>query len=269
MKSTKKIKKEERKIPEKKRKALEELINLFKTKKTFLLASIKGLPSRQFNEIKKKLRQKVIIKVPKKTILLKALNEIKDSEIEKFKEKIKEDTAIFFSDINPFELSLILSDNQSPTKAKAGDIPEEDIVIEPGPTSLVPGPAISELSSVGLKVSVEGGKIAIKQQHIIAKAGEPIKENVANVLGKLDIQPIKIGFEPIAAYDSQRKKLYGTIKIDKKGFLNELKENIKKALGFAVNIKYPTKESITFFIRKAGIEEKAIEKIIKSKEGVN
>jgi len=172
------------------------------------------------------------------------------------------DVALFFSNLDAFELSGLLSDNQSPTKARAGDIAPEDINVEPGPTSLVPGPAISELSGVGLKVAVEGGKLAIKQPATIVRAGEVIKENVAGVMAKLDIKPMKVGFEPIAAYDSKSDKVYAGIKIDKKKAHEELKQAIGKALGFAVSVRYLVKETLSYFLAKANAEEKAVQSII-------
>jgi large subunit ribosomal protein L10 len=159
-------------------------------------------------------------------------------------------------------LSALLSDNQSPAKAKAGDIVQEDITIEPGPTELPPGPAISELSAVGLKVAVESGKLAIKNTHVIVKKGDAVKDNVASVLAKLNINPMKVGFEPLAAYNSKEDKVYVGIKIDKKKAYEELREMIGKALGFAVNIRYPVIETIKFLFAKASAEEKVIQSII-------
>lgn len=182
--------------------------------------------------------------------------------MQKLKEYTTADIALFFSNIEAFELSALLSDNQSPKKAKAGDIAPNDITIDPGPTDLVPGPAISELSNVGLKVAVEGGKLAIKQGAIVTNKGEKISEKVASVLGKLNILPMKVGFIPIAAYDALSDRIYPDIKIDKEMALEELKTSLTKALGFAVNIKYLTQQTIKYFISKAFMEEKAIEKIL-------
>ncbi len=248
-----------------KKKLIVLLASKIKDSKTILIASTKNLPSSQFHKIKKNLRGKADIKVVKKSVIDRAISSIEKGALQNLKEQIGADTALFFSDIETFELSALLSDNQTPAKAKAGDIALEDVTIEAGPTDLVPGPAISELSSVGLKVAVEGGKISIKQGAVVAKKGEPIKENVANVLGKLNILPMKVGFVPIAAYDSLSGKFYVNIKIDKPAALEELKLSISKALGFALNIKYTTKETISRFITKAALEEKIIEKLIENK----
>ncbi len=256
---------EKRQVPEAKKKQVEELAKKMRESKTFLIASTKGLPGSQFHQIKKKLRGKAEIMVAKKTIVLRALDKVEKGALKHIKDKIGADVALFFSDLDAFELSALLTDNQSASKARAGDIAPEDITIEAGPTDLIPGPAISELSSVGLKVAVENGKIAIKTAHVVVKKGAVINDKVAGVLGKLGISPMKVGFEPVAAYDSKSDATYTDIKIDKKAVLEALKEAIAKSFGFAVNLAYPTHETIGFIIAKAGLQGAAIEKIVESK----
>ncbi|MEK6933510.1 MAG: 50S ribosomal protein L10 [Nanoarchaeota archaeon] len=254
-------------IPEYKINAVGDIAKKIKESNTVLIASIKGLPSSQFHEIKKSLRGKAEIKVAKKSIVLRALDGLIKEGVRDLEKYVSSDVALFFSDLDTFELSALLSENQSPAKAKAGDIAPEDIIIEPGPTSLVPGPAISELSSVGLKVAVEGGKLAIKQGATVAHKGEIIKENVASVIAKLDILPMRVGFEPIVAYDAKEKKVYTGIKVDKKKTLEELKMAFSKSLGFSVNIKYLSNDNIKYFIIKAVREEKAIENLFNKTAG--
>jgi len=255
----------DREIPEEKLNAVKELTNKMKKSGTILVASTKKLPSSQFHEIKKNLRGKAEIVVAKKSLVLRAIENVKKASVDELKKYIVADSALFFSEMDPFTLSGTLADNQSPTRAKTGDIVPEDVVVEPGPTDLIPGPAISELSGVGLKVAVEGGKLAIKQGATIVRAGEKVKENVASVMAKLGITPLKVGFEPVAAYDSKADKVYVGIKIDKKKTLEDLRSLIGKALGFAVGREYPTKETISFIIGKAGREEKVIQGLVDKK----
>ena len=252
----------EKEIPQQKVKIVADLIAKIKKTPTILIASTKKLPSSQFHEIKKNLRGKAEIVIAKKSLVLRALNEVKRASLDELKAYVVADSALFFSTMDPFSLSGMLSENQSPTKAKAGDIAPEDISIDPGPTDLVPGPAISELSGVGLKVAVEGGKLAIKIGAVVARKGEPIKDNVASVIGKLGITPMKVGFEPVAAYDASADKVYTGIKIDKKKALEELRDLIGKALGFAIGRGYPTAQTIGFIIGKAGREEKALQALV-------
>src|SRR3989344_5936250 len=257
----------EKAIPAYKIERVAQLKEAIITHKTLLIASTNKLPSSQFHEIKKKLRGKADVCVAKKSLVVRAIDATKNTALEPLKKHIVADIALFFSDLDPFALSGLLADNQSPAKAKAGDIAPEDIHVEPGPTDLVPGPAISELSGVGLKVAVEGGKLAIKQPATIAKQGEAIKDNVASVMGKLGIFPMRVGFEPVAAYDMKDKKVYVGIKIDKKGTLASLREIIGKSRGFAIAIEYVSKDTVAYFISKAGLEERAIQKLLDVRAG--
>ncbi len=249
-------------VSEEKKRYVGLLQEMFTKNKSVLIASSKGLPSSQFQEIKKKFRGKAAFVVAKKTSVLRALSGVQKGALQNLKNYIQADNVLIFSDIDVFELSGMLVESQSPTKARIGDIAPEDIVIEPGPTDLLPGPAISELSGVGLKVAVEGGKLSIKKGATVVKRGEPIQEKVVNVLGKLNILPMKVGFIPLAAYDGLNDVVYENIKIDRKAALEELRQVIRNAFGFAVHISYTTKETISFILGKARREEMVIEKII-------
>jgi|SRR3989344_7931474 len=266
IKKEKPAKDEIRTVPEYKIKLVETLANKIRKSKTVLIASTKGLPSSQFHEIKKKMRGTAEISVAKKNLVLKAIAKVEKGALQNLKEQIGADIALFFSDMDAFELSGLLSESKSPAKAKSGDISPEDIIVEAGPTELVPGPAISELSAVGLKVIVEKGKLAIKDSATIVKAGQVIKENVASVMAKLNISPMNVGFEPLAAYDAVSDKVYVGIKVDKKGTLESLHDSIKRGLGFAINVKYPTAETVKFYIYKAANEEKALSAIAQKAE---
>ena len=253
----KKKSKIEREIPEAKLKAVAELEHLIKNNKTFLICSIKGLPGKQFQAIKKKIRDIAKVKVVKKTIAIRAI-ESSGIEIKKMSEYVKEDSALLFSNVDTFELAGILSENKNPVGAKTGQIAPDDVEIEPGPTELVPGPVISELGALGLKIAIEDGKISIKEKKVIVKAGQVINEAAAGLMSKLDIKPFTVGYEPLVAYDHKEKKIFLNIKIDKTKTLEDLKHAFSRALAFAVKIAYPCGESIRYLLGKAASHEKAI-----------
>ena len=255
--------KRENPIPQSKIKSLKELAELIKTKKTILIASIKDIPASQFQEIGKKLRGKAIVKVPKKSLIFRALDSSEEESVKAIKEKIGNSVAVLFSDLDCFDLAWELVKNKSPAKAKAGQLAPEDIGVEAGPTELIPGPAVSELGSLGIQIQIEKGKIHIKKSKIIVKEGEEISANAADVMNKLDIKPFSIGFIPVCAFDNQEKKLYVDINIDREGTVKELKSSYSRALPFAVEIGYITDGTIRFLIGKAGMHEKALGKLVK------
>jgi len=247
-------------ISEGKKKIVNELANLIKSKRTILLASIKNLPANQFQEICKKLRGKAVVKVVKKNLVLRALENSGEKSAKKLEGIIDRDIAILFSDVDAFELAAELIDNKIPTKAKQGQEAPEDIEVKSGPTNLTPGPAVSELGAMGIQIKIEGGKIIISKPKIIAKKGEKISQKAVDIMNKLDIKPFSISFVPLAAIDTKEDKLYNNISIDKEKTLKELKEAYSKALAFAIEIGYTTKETIGLLIRKAEKEALILKK---------
>lgn len=248
-------------VSDRKKKVVKELEKLM-TKKTVMVASIKDLPSSQFQDIRKKLREKAEVRVIKKNLVDFALKHSKSEQLKNLMQYVKGDCTLLFSDEDAFLLSGFLSDNKSPAKAKAGQIANEDIRVEAGSTDLLPGPAITELSQVGLRVKVEGGKIAIQESKVLVKCGESISSEKAGILSKLNIIPFKVGLEPIAAYFNNQ--IYSDIKINKEEMLVSLNTNFARGFAFAVEIAYINNETLPFILGKAVIHEKAVSSLIKS-----
>jgi len=249
-------------VSEEKKRKVKELAELMH-KKTVMVISIKGLPSAQFQDIKKKLRNKAKVQVVKKSLINFALDHCGIKELHDLVPYVDDSTAILFSDSDAFEISGILSDEKSPAKAKAGQIAPSNIEVKAGPTELLPGPDISALSAVGLAPKVEDGKIAIMQDKIIAKEGDTITEALASIMAKLDIIPFEVGVEPVAAFDGDDKRVYADIKIDKDAMVGAIMGSYGRALPFAVSIGYVNDTTLDFILAKAGAEGNVIDDLIK------
>ena len=234
---------------------VKELVEAIKTHRTIMMVSVKSLPSPQLQKIKKDIREDAVVKLAKKKIILHAIDEVGIPEMEVLREHIVADSAVIFSNKEGFELAAWLIGHRNPIAAKAGQTANEDIHVEPGVTDLMPGPDIS----VGLKVAVEEGKIAIKEPHIILKDGQEVTPEVASVLLKLGIKPFKIGLNPMVIYDTQDKKIYVGIKINKEETLNDLLTARSKALGFAQSLEYYCKDTIGYFLAKANAHAQGLE----------
>ena len=248
-------------ISERKKKIVKELGNMM-GKRTLLIASIKNLPCAKLQEIRKKLRGKAQMKIAKKNLIDFALEHANNPALKDLIAYVKEDSALLFSDEDAFVLSAFLSENKSKSKAKAGQVATEDIMVEAGATDLPPGPDISALSGVGLKVKIEGGKIAIQDNKVLVKAGQVVKPEIAAILAKLNITPFKIGLEPLAAFSDG--KIYVGIKVDKEEGINQLRGMYARAIAFAVTLNYPTRETLSFVLGKAQAHENALAGLIKS-----
>jgi large subunit ribosomal protein L10 len=256
----------EKAIPKKKLEAVEELTNLIKESRSIVMVSVKDLPSSQYQQIKKKLRENAEIKVIKKNIINKAIDNIEKGSIKNLKKYLKEDIALIFSKLDPFELSAILSKNKSAARAKIGQEVPEDIEVEAGPTELIPGPVVSELGGLGIPFAIEDGKINIKQSKIILKAGEKVTEAAASIMSKLDMKPMSVGLEPVLAYDAKEDKIFEDIKVDSEALIEEMKTLSGKALAFAVSIAYACKDTIKFLLAKAKSHEDALSGLIKEEK---
>ena len=253
-------------VSEVKKKVVKELAELIKKKKTFLIVSIKGIPASQFQEMVKKLRDRVVVKVPKRNLIIRALETSGDENMKSMESRINENVAMLFSDMDCFELAAELVKNKSPAKAKAGQEAPEDIEVPAGPTDLVPGPAISELGAVGIQIQIDKGKIAIKEAKVVAKKGQKITGPVADILSKLDIKPFSISLVPLGGYDSTEKKAYLNININIEETISELKTAFSKALPFAIEIGYVSNDTIKLLLQKAGRHELAIENLTHTSE---
>lgn len=242
-----------------KAKKVRELVEKINKSRSLMIVSIKGLPSRQFQDIKKSIRKDVFIKVEKKNILLRSIKEIKKPIAMELEKHISDSCAFAISELEGYELAGILAKKKTPVFAKAGQIAPHDIEVKEGPTDLVPGPAISELGALGIQISVENGKIAIKKDKVVAKEGQVITEGVAAVLMKLAIQPFSVGLDPVSVYDIKEDKVYTDLVIDSDAAIKELKESAGRALGFAQKIKYYCKETIGYFLAKANMEGIALQ----------
>ena len=244
-----------------KQKQVTELAEKIKNAKTLMIVSVKGLPSKQFQEIKKSIRGHALIKITKKNIMLRALKETGKESALSLEKEIKENSAFAISDIEGYELAGILSKKKNPVFAKAGQIAPEDIEVKEGPTDLVPGPAISELGSLGIQVAVENGKITIKKNKVIVKKDNEINDVAASILQKLNIQPFNVGLKPRVIYDIKNEDIYKNIHIDSEETVEQLKSTAGKSLGFAQKIVYYCKETIGYLLAKAYLEAEKLKEL--------
>ncbi|MFA5992203.1 MAG: 50S ribosomal protein L10 [Candidatus Pacearchaeota archaeon] len=245
------------------------IVKLIESHNTIMLVSIKSLPSRQFQKIKKDLSKDTQVIIAKKRMVNLAIDESKKENLKDLKEYVREDVAVLISQVDAFELSARLADSKSPVKAKVGQIAEADISVEAGPTDLAPGPVVSELGGLGLKIEIKAGKIEIKEAKVIVKKDQAISEGAVSIMSKLNITPFSVGLTPIAAYDSKDKKVFSDLVIDKKSTLITLREMFSKSVAFAVSQAYVCKETLSYLLARASSHEQAIANLVGSESNDN
>lgn len=222
------------------------------------LLDMHKMPARQLQAIRDSLRSAAVIKMSKKSLLQMAIKNSKKKNIGELLNYVKGEPAIILTNENPFRLFSLIKNARSPAAAKANDIAPNDIVVQKGSTGLPPGPAISTLQKVGLKTTVQGGKIAVAQDKVVVKAGEGISDDVVGVLNLLKLEPMEIGLELVAAYEDGAFYEKQTLDIDVNGFLAEMRVCVAHAVNLSVYAGYPTRLTIELMLQRAFSEAREL-----------
>ncbi|MEM4397583.1 MAG: 50S ribosomal protein L10 [Candidatus Woesearchaeota archaeon] len=246
-------------VSEKKKKIVSELVELINKYPIIGIVNMSNLPAKQVQGMRAKLRGKNILRMTKKTLMKHAFEQSNKKELVKFEEYMKESMpALIFSEENPFKLYAELQKTKTKAAAKAGQKAPKDIVVQAGPTPFSPGPIIGQLGKLGLKTGIEGGKIVIKQDSVVAKKGDTINAELAGVLARLGIEPMEIGLDLIAVYENGTIYTSEVLHIDEKEYANKIMTAYNEAFNLAVYIAYPTKETIKTLLGKAHNDAKAL-----------
>lgn len=240
---------------------LEEIKNLFRKYDTITIGDLTNLPSSTLQKLRKKLQDKIVVKVTKKNLISLAIDQIKEKNLEGLKKSLENSIPVLiFSNEDPFKLYKLIKENKSSAVAKPGQISPKDIIIPAGPTNFPPGPIIGELGAVGLQTGVEGGKIAIKKEKLIVKANEIIKQDVAAVLSKLGVEPIEIGLNIVSSYKDNIIYDRLTLDVNEESYINDLRLANAQAFILAEKINYLNKDNIRLLLKKAYITSLSLSK---------
>lgn len=221
------------------------------------VASISGLKSRQFNAIKKKLRGQAELIVARKNLLKLAIEKTKP-ELKALEEQMTGAEILILSNLDAFKLFKLLKQNKTKTAAKAGQIAPSDIVVQAGETNLAPGPVLTELKQAKIDAKIQGPKIVITKDAVVAKAGQPITPQVANVLSKLAIEPMEVGIELKTAYENGTLYPADILNVDEAAILAEIAACHQKALNLAVYAEIFNSATMEILLMKASREAKAL-----------
>jgi len=224
-----------------------------------------NVPSAQLQKMRSSLKKILLIKMFKSRLIKLAINDLKDSKkgLVDLLPYITGMPALILTKENPFKMAKSLQKSKTKAPAKIGQKAPNDITILAGPTPFTPGPVMGELGQLGLKTMVVEGKISIKEDKIIVKEGEVINSKVASLLSKLKIEPMEIGLNLTAAYESGLIYKKDVLSIDDKVYLQNLKNASLDAIKLAFSIEYPEKSIIDLLIKKSYNEGKSLASYIK------
>lgn len=247
-------------VSEQKKKVVSGLVKLLTSYPVIGVLNLESLPSGMLQKVRNQQRDQFVVVMAKKRLILIAIEQaaLKVKGLDKLKEFVSGNTALLFTKLNPFGLQKVLNKAKSPTGAKPGQIAPRDLIIPAGPTSFSPGPIIGELGALGIKAGIEGGKVAVKQEKIVAKEGDVLDQKAVSLLMKFGIEPMELMVNMVAAIEDGVVFKQEILMVDEEQYLNNLKTMAREALNLAVFIKFPTKESVTILVTKAAREANAI-----------
>jgi large subunit ribosomal protein L10 len=165
--------------------------------------------------------------------------------------QVEDQTAVLAAEGNPFALYQQFQRTRSPTPARGGETAPADIVVPGGTTSFKPGPIVGELQHAGFPAAIEKGKVVLKKDTTIVRAGDTISREVATLLTRLDIFPLEVGLTLRAVVEGDVFYPTTVLAVDLDAQRAELVRAARRALGLALEIGYATPATAPLLLTKA------------------
>lgn len=254
-------------------KEVEELTKLITSHPVIGIAQIGGIPAPQMQQMRENLRKDVFIRSSKNSLISLALKEAEKQVkgITNLSEFINGQTAIITTNMNSFKLYKTLKATRTKAPAKGGEIAPEDIEIKAGDTPFKPGPIVGELQKVGIPAAIQSGKVVIKNDKVLVRAGEKISRDMAQMLTRLEIYPIEIGISLNGVFEDGYIFRPDILDVDVDEYLARIREAASTAFALAVETAWITKETIRPLLIKSYLQSTAlsIEAGIPTKETIS
>ncbi|HTW76287.1 MAG TPA: 50S ribosomal protein L10 [Thermoplasmata archaeon] len=218
------------------------------------LIGIRGVPASALQSMRRELRQRGHpIRVATNSSIRHAVENAskKRPSLRPLLEKVEDQTAVMSAEGNPFALYQELRRTRSPTPARGGEIAPSDITVPAGTTNFKPGPIVGELQHAGFPAAIEKGKVVLKKDTTIVKAGGVISREVAGMLTRLEVFPLEVGLDLRAVVDGDTFYPPEVLSIDLDAQRAALARAARAALGLAVEVGYATKETAPLLLTKA------------------
>jgi len=241
--------------PEKKVRTIEETSELLRKYKYVFVIDIHGVSNRVLKEYRLKLRRiDSVMKHVKNTLFRIALEKTFGKVSEDIQKVLTGENIFIFTNMNPIELIKWIEENAVRREAKPGDKAPFEIIIPAGDTGLSPGPILSKFGKLRVPTRVQGGKIWVVKDTVVAKPGDTISPELAEILQKLKIRPI---FESLRVKSIivEGKRAITTEELLRtfEEFKNMIPDAAKYAVNLAINAEIMIPETVPVLIQKACI----------------
>jgi large subunit ribosomal protein L10 len=228
-----------------------DLSNFINEFNVIAFASLNKVRAAQLQELAKRFRSEIFMKVSKNILVKRALEQSNKPNIQDLASHLTGSNTLLFTNMNPFTLSLMLEKNKIKTTAKAGDIAPDDIIIPAGNTGLPPGPAISELNDAGIRTRIDAGSVWVIRETTVANKGDEIQPRIASVLSKLDVKPLEVGLRVVAAYEDGLIFSTDQLLPDMDALRIQFTDASTHAYNLAMATSYPTSQTMRSLLQLA------------------
>jgi len=232
---------------------VKDLMQIISDKPVVGLINIKGIPGPQIQKMRQKLHDKAVIKIAKNKLLLMALENMEEKKegLIEMVSTLDGQMGIIGTNMNPFKLFQELEKSKAPAPVKGGETAPEDIEINAGDTGFKPGPIVGELQRVGIPAAIEEGKVVIKADKLLVKAGDIISRDIATMLTRLEIYPLTVGLDLRAVFEEGIIFKKKDLDVDPQQFIDNMVMGSSQAFNLAVNINYVNSITILPLIQTA------------------
>ena len=237
--------------PKRKTQMYQQLQELPKKYKVLALVRMEKVRASQILPLRKKLREDVEFVSIKDKVAQKALENVDVPGIKDIVSKLTGQCLFMFTNMSPFKLNVLLAKNKIMLPARGGDIASVDVVVPAKNTGIAPGPMLTEFKNAKIPTKIDQGTIWITKDTIPAKKGEVISEQLAALLGKMDIKPVEAGIVLESALEEGLVYAKEDMVIDVEQFAQELVLAHQEAISLSIEIAYVTPENVEQILAKA------------------
>jgi len=238
--------------PEKKE-VVATLVRRLESAPVVAVVKIQGIPAPQFQAMRAQLRGTAELTVSKNNLLRIALREAAAtrSGLDALAAVIDGQTAVVTAAMNPFRLFKHLEATKAPAAARGGEAAPEDIWVREGETPFKPGPVVGDLQKAGIPAAIERGKVIIKKDKLLVKAGDRIPRDVAQVLARLDIRPLIVGLDTRGAFEGGTVFRRDVLAIDDAAVRGDVARAGVHAFALAMAAAFPTRLTVRPMLARA------------------
>lgn len=237
-------------IPQWKTDEIESIKQLIDRYSVVGVAGIRDIPAKQLQEMRRNMKDDVKIRIYRNNLIHRALDEF-SSDLSLMGSSVSDQTALVFTDLNPFKLYKLLKSSKTEAPIKAGAIAPADITVVGGPTSFAPGPIVGDLQNAGIPARIDKGKVVIRETKVVAHEGEAVSRALSEMLTRLEIYPMTVGFDLRSVYDNGTILEADALDIDEAKYASDITTATTGAFNLAIAIAYPTPVTIPTLLAKA------------------